>query len=160
MIQRDRGLRVRVAEGFALAIVVFALSSFGLAQQGKIFAQKLLEETIPNHPEVTGLEMSATTKQSCKTIASTDPKGLGEKCDEDEWQPLRSGRPYVEHENDGYDLALPVHDTGGKTIAVVGMDFKPEPGQTKESVVRQGRQIVREMEKQPPSKARLFERGN
>lgn len=157
MIGRDRWLRVGLAGGFTLVIAVFVSPSFGMAKQGKIFAQQLLEETLPKHPEVTGLEMSATSRQGCKTIASTDPKDLGEKCDQDEWQPLRTGKPYVEQESDGFDVTLPLHDASGKTIAVVGMDFKPEPGQTKRSVVKQGRQIVSDMEKQVSSKAKLFE---
>lgn len=160
MLGRDRWLRVSLAGGFALAIAVFVSPSFGTAKQGKIFAQKLLEETLPKHSEVTGLEMSATSRQGCKTIASTDPKDLGEKCDEDEWQPLHTGKPYMEEESDGFDLTLPLHDAGGKIIAVVGMDFKPESGQTKESVVKQGRQIVSDMEKQVSSKAKLFEQND
>lgn len=125
----------------------------------KIFAQKLLEETLSKHTEVTGLEIAATTKHGCKTIAATDPKELEEKCDAEVWRPLRSGKPYVEREKDGFDVTLPLHDASGKTIAVVGMDFKPEPAQTKESVIEQGRQITGEMEKQVPSKAKLFERA-
>jgi hypothetical protein len=37
------------------------------------------------------------------------------------------------------------------------MDFKPAAGQTKGSVVKQGQQIVTEMESQVPTKDKLFE---
>ena len=127
------------------------------AGSGKIFAQKLVEETLPKHSEVTGLEIAAITNAGCKTIAATDPKDLGEKCDKDELQPLQTGEPSVGRESDGFDVTLPLHDGHGKIIAVVGMDFKPVAGQTKESVVKQGQQIVTEMESKVPTKDKLFE---
>jgi hypothetical protein len=123
----------------------------------QIFAQKLVEETLPKHSEVTGLEISAVTRAGCKTIAATDPKDLGEACDKDELQPLQTGQPSADRERDGFDVTLPLHDANGKIIAVVGMDFKPAAGQTEESVVKQGQKIVAEMESQVPSKDKLFE---
>jgi hypothetical protein len=72
-------------------------------------------------------------------------------------QPLQTGEPFVDHESEGFDVTLPFHDGNGKIIAVVGMDFKPAAGQTKGSVVKQGQQIVTEMESQVPTKDKLFE---
>ena len=48
----------------------------------KIFAQKLVTETLATHPELTGVEISSTPpgKSQCVTIASTEIKGIGEKC--------------------------------------------------------------------------------
>jgi hypothetical protein len=132
-------------------------TSPGQAASERIFAQKLVEETLPKHSEVSGLEISVVTKAGCKTIAATDPKELGEKCDKDELQPLQTGDPSVEQESDGFDVTLPLRDGKGKIIAAVGMDFKLAAGQTKESVVKQGQQIVAEMESQVPSKDKLFE---
>src|ERR1700730_14527361 len=132
-------------------------TSAGLAASGRIFAQKLVEETLPKHSEVIDLEISVITKAGCKTIAATDPKDLGEKCDKDELQPLQTGEPSVESESDGFDVTLPLHDGDRKIIAAVGMDFKRAVGQTKESVVKQGQQIVAEMESQVRSKNKLFE---
>ena len=134
-------------------------TSAGLPASGRIFAQKLVEETLPKHSEVTNLEISAVTKTGCKTIAATDPKDLGEKCDKDELQPLQTGQPSVDRESDGFDVTLPLHDANGKIIAVVGMDFKLTAGQTKESVIKQGQQIAAEMESEVPSKDKLFEPG-
>ena len=132
-------------------------TSPGRAASGKIFAQKLVEEALPKHSEVTGLEISAITNGGCKTIAATDPKDLGEKCDKDELQPLQTGEPFVDQESDGFDVTLPLHDENGKIIAVVGLDFKTTSGQTKESVVKQGKEIVIEMESQVHSKDKLFQ---
>jgi hypothetical protein len=128
------------------------------AASGKIFAQRLIETELMKHPEVSSLEISVITKEGCRTIAASDPKDLKEKCDEDELQTLRTGKPYVEKEGDGFDVTLAFHDASGKIMAAVGMDFKAEEGQTNEGVAAQGRQVVSEMEAQVPSKDKLFER--
>jgi hypothetical protein len=156
---RKTAVHSTLVSAVIVGIVGWAIvtTSPGHAASGKIFAQKLVEKTLLMHPEVTGLEISAITQGGCKTIAATDPKDLEEKCDKDELQPLQTGEPFVDHERDGFDVTLPLHDGNGKIIAVVGMDFKPTGGQTKESVVKQGQQIVSEMESQVPSKDKLFE---
>ena len=156
---RKSAVHTAVVSAVIVGAVGWAIvtTSPGQAASGRIFAQKLVEEMLPKHSEVTGLEISVVTKAGCKTIAATDPKELGEKCDKDELQPLQTGDPSVEHESDGFDVTLPLHDGNGKIIAAVGMDFKPAAGQTKESVVKQGQQIVAEMESQVRSKNKLFE---
>jgi hypothetical protein len=146
-----------------LAVIVGAMgwavvtTVAGHAASGKIFAQELVERTLPKHSEITGLEIAAVTETGCETIAATDPKELGEKCDKDELQPLQTGQPSVDRESDGFDVTVPLHDANGKVIAVVGMDFKLTADQTKESVVKQGQQIAAEMESEVPSKDKLFE---
>jgi hypothetical protein len=144
-----------VIVGFSICAIV--ITPPGHAASGKIFAQRLVEETLPKHPEVTGLEISAITKAGCKTIAATDPKDLEEKCDKDELQPLQTGEPFVDQERDGFDVTLPLHDKNGQIIAAVGLDFKAASGQTKASVLKQGQQIVTEMESQVSSKDKLFQ---
>ena len=152
-----------VRHAVVFAVIVGAMGWAGVttvaghAASGKIFAQELVEKTLPKHSEITGLEIAAVTDTGCKTIAATDPKELGEKCDKDELQPLQTGQPSVDHESDGFDVTLALHDANGKIIAVVGMDFKLTAGQTKESVIKQGQQIAAEMESEVPSKDKLFE---
>jgi hypothetical protein len=123
----------------------------------KVFAQKLVEEILRKHSEINSLEIAADSPSGCQTIAATDPKDLGEKCDNDEIQPLKTGEPFVEQEKDGFDVTLPLYDRSNQILAVVGIDFKVAPGQTKESIVKQGRQIAAEIESQVPSKDKLFE---
>jgi hypothetical protein len=146
---------------FAAILGAFALFSAATARQSgkeEIFAQRLVEQALARHPEVTGIEMSARSSKGCSTIASTDPKDLAEKCDKDELEPLRTGKPFVEHEADGFDVTLPMRDARGRIIAVVGMDFKLVANQTESQVVEQGRRIVKEIEAHSPVKASLFER--
>ncbi len=134
----------------------------GALGQNKILAQQLVDAAVKMHHQLSGLELSATPpgKQACVTIAATEAKDLGEKCDEDEFTALRTRKPFVEKEADGYDITLPLHDASGILIGTLGMDFKPEPGQQGSKVVAQAQQIASEIEKQIPSKAKLLEAVN
>jgi hypothetical protein len=70
---------------------------------------------------------------------------------------MKTNQPFVEKEKDEFDATLPIHDSAGKIIGTVGVDFKAGPGQTKETVVRQAQQIASELEKRITSKEQLFE---
>lgn len=127
------------------------------ASKPKILAQKLVEQARLEHPEVTGLELAVRSAGRCSTIAASKPKDIGEKCDHDELETMRTGEPFVEAESDGFDVTLPLRDMTGKMIGTAGMDFKPEPAQQRSTVVEKAKKIVRELEAQIPSKAKLFE---
>jgi len=135
------------------------LLNAGPAGSEKIMAQKLVEEVKAAHPEITGLELAATrTGQGCKTIAATEAKEIGEKCDKDELMATKTNKPFVEKEKDEFDVTLPIHDPAGKVIGTAGMDFKVA-GQTKESVTSQALLIAADLEKRITSKEQLFERA-
>ncbi len=127
--------------------------------RGKILAQTVVAEIKAAHPEITGLEVAATRseKEGCKTIAATEAKEVGQKCDKDELTAMKTNAPYVEQEKRVFDATLPIHDSAGKVIGPAGMDFKAGPGQTKETVTRQAQRIVTELEKRFTSKERLFQ---
>ena len=129
------------------------------AQSRKTQAQHLVDLTVKKHPEITGLEVSAALpgQERCVTIASTNVKDLGEKCDKDEAIALKTLEPFVEHEPDGFDVTAPLHDATGKLIGTLGIDFKLHAGQTRADIVRRTATILKEMEQQIPSKAYLFE---
>ena len=112
---------------------LFALAVAGIrAQPNQTFAQKVVEQIKAAHPEITGLELAATKPgKGCQTIAATEIREVGEKCDEDELTARKTNRPYVEQEKTEFDVTVPIHDSGGKVIATAGMDFKLEPGRTK-----------------------------
>jgi len=129
------------------------------AQSKKTQAQHLVDLTAKKHPEITGLEVSAALpgQKRCVTIAATNVKDLGEKCDKDEAIALKTLEPFVEQEPDGFDVTAPLHDANGKLIGTLGIDFKPDAGQTKADIVKRTAAILKEMEHQIPSKAYLFE---
>ena len=123
--------------------------------QTKTMAQKLVDNTHAQHPEATEIGIVTVSARGCRTIASTDSKDIGEKCEAEDSAPMKTGKPYVEKEKDGYDISLPLHDASGKVIGAVGMEFKLEAGQTAANMTEKAKQIAGEMEKQIPSKAAL-----
>jgi hypothetical protein len=129
----------------------------------RIYAQKLVEETLAAHTELMGFELAATPpgKTQCVTIASNETKGIGEKCDKDEFTAMKTNKPYVEKEKENgkevYDVTIPIHDANGKTIATAGIDFKPEPNQSEAQVTERSQQIAKELESKVKSKEKLFE---
>ncbi len=149
------------ALGLLITVELFAPPSFASekcpAPKQKIVAQRLVEEALARHPEVTGIELAVRSLQGCLTLAASEPKDIGEMCDQDELEAMRTGQPWVEKESDGFDVTMPLRDMRGKTIGTVGMDFKPEPGQQRSIVVGQATKIAHELEAQIPSRAKLFE---
>jgi hypothetical protein len=145
------------------ALLISALPIPGSAQTkapaGKTVAQKLVETTQAKHPESDEIGISAITSRGCVGIASTDKSDIGEKCEKEDSGAMRTGKPVVAKEKDGFDVTLPLHDSTGKMIGALGIGFKPAPGQTEASVTEQARKIASEIEPQIPSKAKLFERS-
>jgi len=158
-----RRIRFRHAWGPAVLVTLELLftPSFALkrprASKQKIVAQRLVEEAVSKHPEVAEIELAVRSSSECSTIADSELKGIGEKCDHDELEAMQTGEPFIEKESDGFDVTMPLHDSTGKIIGTVGMDFKAEPGQQRSSVVERSRKIVQDVEEQIPSEARLLE---
>ena len=129
----------------------------------KIYAQKLVEETLASHSELAGLELAATPpgKTRCVTIASNEAKGIGEKCDKDEFTAIKKDHPFVEKEKENgqevYDVTIPIHDQSGKIIATAGIDFRPAPNQSDAQVTERAQQIAKELEAKIKVKDKLFE---
>jgi len=88
----------------------------------RIYAQKLVEETLAAHPELVARELAATPpkRSQCVTIASSETKGIGEKCEKDEYTAMKTNKPFVEKEKEDrrqvYDVTIPIHDAKGKVI--------------------------------------------
>jgi hypothetical protein len=140
------------------------------AQQGtthvpaaKIYAQKVVNETLAAHAEIMGLEISATSlkKDECTTVASDDELGIGEKCDQDEYTVMKTDKPFAdkttEHGQEFFDANVPIHDANGKIMAIVGVDFKPDPKQTAAQATKGAQQIAKEIEGKVSSKEKLYE---
>ena len=140
-----------------ITLLPFPTYSQRKAHTGKSFAQMLVETTLAKHPESDEISISANTSRGCLGIASTDKSDVGGKCEKEDSEPMRTGKPVVEKEKDGFDVSLPLHDSAGKIIGAVGIGFKPAPGQTEASVTKLAMKIASEMEAQIPSKTALFE---
>src|SRR6266404_7389294 len=86
--------------------VIMTLSAATLkplsAEPNKAFAQQLVEQTVAHHPELSGLEIAGTPPhRQCVTIAATEVKEIGEKCDTDEFTAIKTNKPFVEKEMEG-----------------------------------------------------------
>jgi hypothetical protein len=127
------------------------------ASKHRIFAQRLVEEVVSKNPEVRAVELAVRSSKVCSTIAESELKGVGEQCDHDELEVMRTAEPLVEKEGEGFDVTIPLHDSTGKIIGTVGIDFKGEPGQQRSSIVERAKKIVENLEAQIPSQAKLFE---
>jgi len=129
----------------------------------KIYAQKVVNETLAAHPEIMGLEISATSlkKDECTTIASDEELGIGEKCDQDEFEVMKTDKPFAdkttEHGKEFFDVNVPVHDANGKVVAIIGVDFKPDPKQTAAQATDAAQQIAKEIEAKVSSIDKLYE---
>lgn len=154
-----RGLVFLLAASFVVALTILAnfwASAEASPAKDKIFAQALVEDTRAKHPELEGVGLSTTPPggHDCISIADTDAKELGDKCDQGELKVMKTGKSTVEKENDGYDVTMPFH-VGGKTIGVIAMDFKLD--QQEAGLLDRAKVIAAEIENQIPSKSKLFE---
>src|SRR5262249_21846929 len=86
---------------------------------------------------------------------------VGEKCDDDELGPIRTGRPDIEppsRKDPIYDITQALHDPTGAVIGAAGMDLRPEPGASRETTLQHARFLLRELESRISSKADLLAR--
>jgi hypothetical protein len=153
-----RGLAFLLAPSFAIALnlAISWANNAAAAAKDKIFAQALVETTKAKHPELEGVGLSTTPPNGhdCISIADTDAKELGDKCDQGELKVMKTGKSTMEKENDGYDVTIPLQ-VAGKTIGVIAMDFKLD--QKEAGLLDRAKVIAAEIENQIPSKSKLFE---
>jgi len=122
------------------------------------YARWLVTRTVAGHAPVEAVEIAVVRDGVCRTIASTHAEDVGEKCDDDENGPMRSGRPSVEAPSAGdpvYDVTQALHDADGNLIGAVGMDIRPGR-MTRDAVLRVARTARQEIEARIPSKETLF----
>ncbi len=145
----------------ALIVLCLAGAQALAAQQAPVrFAQGLVNAMVRAHEALTAVELAVDSAGTCKTIAATDPKDVGERCDDDEIGPMRTGEPDVAaptRDDPVYDVTQALHDATGRLIGAVGMDIQPSAGQDRAAVLRVAHALLRELEAQIPSKQRLFE---
>ena len=155
-------LRHLIVVLLAMALTASAFAA-GQKTSGNIKAQEFVASMLTAHPELESIELSSTPpgKSACVTIAATEAKEIGAKCDEDELTAIKTNRPFAESEmengNRVWDVTAPLHDANGKLIGTLGMDVKPASGQTRKSVLEMTAAVVQEFERKIPSKATLFE---
>ncbi len=129
----------------------------------KIFAQKIVDDTLVAHPEIQGLELSATppNKTQCVTVASNDPKEIGDKCDDEYRTAVKTNAPLVkrekEHGQQIFAVTLPLHDRSGNIIGTAGIDFRAAEKQEQTAITERAKQIGVELEAALTSREKMFE---
>ena len=124
----------------------------------KTFAQKLVDEFVAQHPQLVrvGLHVTPLNRSQNVIIASNVPEKVGQKSDPEDLQAMQSGKPIVLKEGEDFDVTLPLHDASGRVIGAIGLTFKPRPGEQEAEAIQHARSLAADLEKQIPSKAKLF----
>src|ERR1700675_2797618 len=138
-------------------VMLFLISGGALSASGqeakKIYAQKLLDETLAKHVTPPG-------KNENVIIASNIGR-IGKKADEDDLRVIETGKPNLEvnKKGDHFEGELVMQDQSGKTIGAVGIVFNYEKGKEAE-FQKNAEQIRDEMKQKTPTLGKLFEQAN
>lgn len=139
-------------------LMCLALPVMGSPQsRGTSLAQKLVNDAHAKHPEAKEIGIATIGSKECTTIASTDKKDIGEKCEAEDSDPIRTDKPHVGKEGENFDVTLPLRDQSGKTVGSVGIELAPKSGETQENIVKRAQEIEKGMEPAITSKASLTE---
>jgi hypothetical protein len=152
-----RGLK---KTNFAMTLLVLGSALIASAQDGKkIYAQKLLDETLAKHREVVIMAMHVTPPGKTENVIIASNIGrIGKKADEDDLRVIETGKPNLEvnKKGDHFEVELVLQDQSGKTIGAVGIVFNYEKGKEAE-FQKNAEQIRDEMKQKTPILAKLFE---
>jgi RNase H-fold protein (predicted Holliday junction resolvase) len=145
-------------------LVIFCLVGsmpIALAQTpAKTYAQKLVEDTLAKHPEVTTLALHVTPPNSPDNIIIASNFGrIGKKADEADLKVIQTGKPTVEINKSGDRLSveLPLHDVGGNTIGALAVALPYKAGDDKRKLQKQAEKIRDEVSKRITYVANLVE---
>jgi hypothetical protein len=130
------------------------------AEQPRIFAQKLLNETLARHPDVVIMAMHVTppSKTDNEIIASNIGR-YGKKADEDDQRVIDTGKSNLEVNKAGnhFEVECTLQDKRGKTIGAIGIVFNYKEGDDKKAMEKKALKIRDEMKARTPNKEKLFE---
>ena len=144
-------------------VMLFLISGGALSASGqeakKIYAQKLLDETLAKHKEVVIMAMHVTPPGKNENVIIASNIGrIGKKADEDDLRVIETGKPNLEvnKKGDHFEVELVMQDQSGKTIGAVGIVFNYEKGKEPE-FQKKAEQIRDEMKEKTSTRAKLFE---
>ncbi len=149
---------------YFIALAIFlAAAPFASAQEGKkIYAQKLLDETLAKHKDVVIMAMHVTPPgKTDNVIIASNIGRIGKKADEDDMRVIETGKPNLEvnKKGDHFEVELVLQDQSGKTIGAVGIVFNYVKGKEAE-FQKNAEQIRDEMKQKTPTLGKLFEPAN
>src|SRR5581483_12374156 len=135
-------LRINYTVVFAVLFISSGLvfsqeQSQNNSQQPKIFAQKLLNETLAKHTEVVIMAFHVTPpNQPQNVIIASNIGRIGKKADEDDMRVIQTGKPNLEVNKAGnhFEVELTLQDKAGKTIGAAGVVFNYKAGDDKKKL--------------------------
>jgi hypothetical protein len=147
------------------ALLLFPSLAICRQPSQKIYAQKLIDESMAKHPEIVILAMhvKSPTDPNYPIIAWGGPTGdkvrIGKKADEDDLRVITTGKENLEVSPAGnhFEVELPLQDESRKTIGALGVVFNYKPGDNKTGLKKKAEQIRDELRGQIPSESKLFE---
>ncbi len=127
--------------------------------QGKIVAQKLVDELVAKHPELVriGLHLTPPNHADNIIVACNIAARIGQKSDPEDLKAMQTGKAVVLKEEGNFDVTLPLHAASGKVIGAIGLTFKPHGTERESSAAERARKMAAELEKQITSETKLFE---
>jgi len=153
-----RGLK-KMNRTMTLLLVLGSALSVSAQEGKKIYAQKLLDETLAKHKEVVIMAMHVTPPGKTENVIIASNIGrIGKKADEDDMRVIETGKPNLEvnKKGDHFEVELVLQDQSGKTIGAVGIVFMYEKGKEAE-FQKKAEQVRDEMKQKTPTIAKLFE---
>lgn len=142
-----------------LLLLLAAAVTAGAQEAKKIYAQKLLDETLAKHKEVVIMAMHVTPPgKTDNVIIASNIGRIGKKADEDDQRVIDTGKPNLEvnKKGDHYEVEMVLQDQSGKTIGAVGIVFMNEKGKEAD-FQKKATEIRDEMKDKTPTIAKLFE---
>ncbi len=147
-----------------IAILMAGLAIVASAQNApvtnNIFAQKLVDGFTTKYVRLIsmGIHAKAPGADKYHIVAHTLKKLIGHESTPDDMSLMQTGIPDGPNSVEGgiFDVAIPLHNSGGKVIGVMAVHIKPGPGDPKAETLKLAYQIRSEFEKQIPNNARLF----
>ncbi len=127
--------------------------------QGKIVAQKLVDDLAAKHPDLVRIGLHLKPPNSSENIiaACNIAARIGRKSDPEDLAAMQTGKPVVLKEEGNFDVTLPLHTAFGRVIGAIGLTFKPEGNEQELAAAERAKKIAAEVEKQITSEAKLFE---
>jgi hypothetical protein len=128
------------------------------AQTNDTLAGRLVTQAMASHPQASEIGISVRTSSGCHSIASSDPSDVGERCESGDLRVMRTHHGHAVKERDGYDVSVPLHDSAGRLIGSLAVEFRLQSQQNTSAAIRQAEAISRHMAGQISSQASLTRR--
>ena len=127
---------------------------------GRMYAQKLVDETLAKHREVVIIAMHVTPPgRSTNVIIASNIGRIGKVADDDDLRVINTGKPNLEVNVTGnnFEVELVLEDDTGKNIGALGVVFDYKQGDDKIAMQKKAEQVRTELRRQILSKDKLFD---